>query len=93
MEYTPTSIWKEREPGERANDLHRTVPDELRKRFTGNAWEPLPGSKPVPLMERTGCAWSVSDGSTHLFCNEPTADGPYCPTHKRRAYSQREKAA
>lgn len=39
MEYTPTAIWQELEAGERQNDLHATVPDALRERFVGQAWE------------------------------------------------------
>ena len=48
-----------------------------------NAWLPLPDTTPVPLAERTGCAWpcTAPDGST-LFCNAPTEhERSWCPAH------------
>lgn len=43
----------------------------------------VPGSKPVPLTERQGCCYPTTAGSPHLFCNEATDGGSYCPTHYR----------
>ena len=50
------------------------------KWLRSDVWKPLPNSKPVGLMERTGCAWPLSEG---LFCNEPIIAGrlPYCTEH------------
>jgi hypothetical protein len=46
------------------------------------AWTPLPGSTPVPLDLRTGCAWPVSVDSPWLFCNDPVQEGKsWCPHH------------
>jgi len=45
------------------------------------AWDALPGSTPVGLMQRTGCAWVIGE-RPFLFCNEPL-DGHdhWCPAH------------
>lgn len=57
---------------------------------------PLPGSNPVNLLERTGCAWPVGENPT-LFCNcacverpkrrptDPVTYYPYCATHRQRS--------
>lgn len=59
--------------------------------------EPLEGSKPVPMMEATGCKWPIGHSHPMLYCNEPvftrppTRDMigktlPYCRTHSELAY-------
>jgi hypothetical protein len=50
------------------------------------AFQPLPGSTPVPLAEldRSQCKWPVGDNPT-LFCALPSHTGRYCPTHERRS--------
>lgn len=56
-----------------------TDPTPLRAR----AWQPLPGTTPVPLADRTGCAWPTDspDGRT-LFCNAPLHDKhSWCERH------------
>lgn len=46
------------------------------------AWVALEGSTPVPLDQRTGCAWPLGDGHPFLFCNDPVQDGKsWCATH------------
>lgn len=58
------------------------------------AWEPLPGSTPVTIMDHTnGCRWPIGD--TPLYCNLPCAEKPpktptspithhvYCAVHTR----------
>lgn len=46
------------------------------------AWDALPGSSPVPLADRTGCAWPLGDGHPFLFCNLPTDPGRHwCQAH------------
>lgn len=56
------------------------------------AWEALPGSMPVDLMKRTGCAWPISNGETHLYCNlSKDGKGPYCSEHAALAYRKVEK--
>lgn len=46
------------------------------------AWEPLVGSKPVTLMDRTGCAFPVLNGSKpQRYCNMDTEHGSYCREH------------
>lgn len=47
------------------------------------AWEPLPGTEPVRLMEldRGMCKWPVTVDRPWLFCGAHT-DGIYCATHK-----------
>lgn len=73
-------------PGPRTGDLlpySRTSPKfkpdvaALRSR----AWEPLPGSSPVPVEMRTGCSWPV--GSPVQMCNEPRMSSlhVYCDVH------------
>lgn len=51
------------------------------------AWEPLPGSSPVPLERlQGGCRWPCGD-SPFLFCNETVRQGsPYCGGHHALAY-------
>lgn len=54
------------------------------RRLHGEAWQPLPGTTPVPLAElETGmCKWPVTEGSPFLFCGAATAEGkPYCAHH------------
>jgi GcrA cell cycle regulator len=48
----------------------------------GDAWAPLPGSSPVPLidLEPGMCKWPVSEDRPHLFCGA-AAHGPYCEYH------------
>jgi hypothetical protein len=49
------------------------------------AWNPLPGSNPVPLHElanRGQCRWPLGHNHPFLFCALPTAEGSkYCPSH------------
>lgn len=47
------------------------------------AWEPLPGSVPIPLLDLSQhtCKWQVSE-LPRLFCGIHTVEGrPWCPTH------------
>jgi len=44
-----------------------------------SAFVPLPGSKPVTLMERTGCCWPVGSAEVQLFCD--MNGGEYCRAH------------
>lgn len=51
----------------------------------------LAGSVPVPLADRTGCAWAVGDTRPHLFCNLEIAEGsklPYCREHLNRYHAK-----
>lgn len=43
-------------------------------------------SKPVPLWERTGCAYPVTDEKPHRFCNKPSPPDSYCEFHKKIMY-------
>lgn len=46
-----------------------------------------PDSVPVPLWERTGCAFPVERTTQHLFCDMPvTEPGCYCTFHHQRMY-------
>ena len=58
------------------------------KLFSGPAWEPLPGSSPVPLKLVTGCKWPLGE-SPFTFCNlDVDGEGQvYCATHRRRGRS------
>lgn len=51
----------------------------------GAAWQPLPGSTPVPLMDlKPGqCKWPIGDEKPFLFCGKPCGDGSYCKAHAR----------
>jgi len=54
------------------------------KPLKGAAWGALPGTTPVPLEQRTGCAWPIGDGP-FLFCNAPVKEGrSWCPHHFAR---------
>ena len=44
-----------------------------------------PNAVPVPLMERTGCCYPVTEHKPHLFCNAET-DGSYCEFHRSLMY-------
>lgn len=48
----------------------------------------VPDSKPVPLMERTGCCYPTTGEKPHLYCNEPISKGEYCGTHYRVIYTR-----
>lgn len=48
-----------------------------------------PESRPVPLMERTGCCYPTTDEGPHLFCNVPTNGTDYCEFHRRLMYRAR----
>lgn len=60
--------------------------DELRKTLAkSDLWLPLPGSKPIKLMDakpKEGCRWLVG---YHQYCNEPGY--PFCAVHSRHAYT------
>ena len=65
------------------------------------AFEPLPGSEPVGLLENTGCKWPVGEKPA-MFCNldrhaqdrkrptDPVTYHPYCETHVRLAKARRK---
>jgi hypothetical protein len=69
---------KIREARERQDD-GALVPDS--RLLSSPVWQPLPGTTPVSLEHRTGCAWPVTRASPHLFCNEPKVRGSYCQHH------------
>lgn len=63
-----------------AFDSHVLKPDN--RLLRSRAWEPLFGSKPVTLMDRTGCAFPVLNGSKpQRYCNMDTEHGSYCREH------------
>lgn len=46
-----------------------------------SAWDPLPGSSPVPLEHRAGCSWPLGE-SPFTFCNLPVQEGKsWCEHH------------
>lgn len=46
------------------------------------AWEPLPDTKPVALIDCTGCRWPIDGPDGALFCNgEQVKGGSYCHMH------------
>ena len=56
------------------------------KLLSTEVWNPLPGSKPVPIEHVTGCRWPHGDPKDADFrmCNEPKAvKSSYCHAHKR----------
>lgn len=61
------------------------LPSDLRFIKNKAAWEALPGSKPIPLLELTAhtCRWSVGpDEHPRLFCGLATVKNrPWCETH------------
>lgn len=61
---------------------------EDKKPLSSPAWSPLPGSVPVGLMERTGCAFPCCKDSPYVFCDLPTVPGKaYCEGHMKRMKS------
>lgn len=60
------------------------------KILAGDAWDALPGSRPVPLeAHKTGCRWPIGDPLQPGFglCNEATGGKTYCEAHRARAYT------
>ena len=75
----PKTHVKIREARDRQDD-GALAPDS--RLLSSAVWQPLPGTVPVSLEDRTGCAWPVTDRPPHLFCNEPRKPStPYCPHH------------
>lgn len=59
------------------------------KWLRSDVWKPLPNSKPVGLMEGTGCAWSVGNTLPQQFCNLPTIGRScYCEQHENRYWKK-----
>jgi len=53
------------------------------------AFRPLPGTDPVPLIGRPAftCAWVVEgEGADALCCGQRVGVSSYCPSHRRLAY-------
>jgi hypothetical protein len=53
------------------------------------AFKPLPGSAPIPLIGRPAftCAWVVEgEGAEALCCGERVSVGAYCASHRAIAY-------
>lgn len=48
-------------------------------------WQPLPGSQPAGLLQRTGCAFPVQVDGRTLFCNcaVKPGTGAYCEPHAK----------
>lgn len=65
-------------------------PRDTSKLFSGPTWEPLPGSNPVLLELRKGCAWPLGE-SPFTFCNlDVDGEGQvYCVTHRKIGCVQR----
>jgi hypothetical protein len=51
-----------------------------------------PDSKPVSLMERTGCCYPTTKDGPHLFCNAPINGPDYCEFHLNIMYPRRRAA-
>jgi GcrA cell cycle regulator len=53
----------------------------------GPAWDPLPGTTPVAMMdlEPGMCKWPIRDGKPYLFCGCPS-NAQYCEYHSTVAY-------
>lgn len=53
------------------------------------AFKPLPGTEPIPLIGRPAftCAWVVEgEGAEALCCGQRVSVGAYCPSHRALAY-------
>lgn len=69
--------------------MEQTFADKLIDVVALDAFEPLPGSSPVPIVDnKAGCRWPLSDGggvmdiATH-YCDLKRSPGSsYCPTHR-----------
>lgn len=72
-------------PKSRHFSLKRTSPKE-RKPPMHLRVVSVPESKPVPLMERTGCCFPTTSDRPHLFCDLPLGRGAYCQTHYKVMY-------
>ena len=51
-----------------------------------------PDSKPVGLIERTGCCYPTTKEGPHLFCNANTNGSDYCEFHLQVMYPRRRAA-
>lgn len=70
----------------------KSAPVYPRPSTLGEAFAPLSGIKPVPLVARHGCAWPIHPSGdplrekTSLYCNARKADGSaYCAAHREMA--------
>lgn len=94
LDYTPRMGGATRGDDRKINDKKRAQIMQARSRTTDGAltpdsrllsspvWTPLPGTTPVDLEHRKGCAWPVTKSPPHLFCNaEPMPGKPYCDHH------------
>lgn len=62
------------------------IPDTLPPVDRAAAFEPLPGTTPIPFADNTGCKWPVDgrDGKGLLCCGTDRPAGkPYCEEHRR----------
>ena len=53
------------------------------------AFKPLPGTEPIPLIGRPAftCAWVVEgEGADALCCGQRVSAGAYCASHRALAY-------
>lgn len=75
-------------PKQKHFSLKRTTPRE-RKPPMFLRVVPAPDSKPVPLVDRTGCCYPTTPHGPHLFCNEPTQGRDYCEFHHNVMYKRR----
>lgn len=81
-------------PGGRAALLREMAanPPAMIAADRASAFEPLPGTMPVPLVANTGCKWPVDGlhGKGLLCCGEPyETTGPYCRHHRILAAAPR----
>lgn len=75
-------------PKQKHFSLKRTTPRE-RKPPMFLRVVTAPDSKPVPLVDRTGCCYPTTPHGPHLFCNEPTQGRDYCEFHHSVMYKRR----
>ena len=68
----------------RAGSVPSALPSDSRY-LRSEAWQALPGSTPVTLDKRSGCAWPIGAPSPQHFCNEAkTGKTAYCEAHLKR---------
>ncbi|MAY30430.1 MAG: hypothetical protein CL627_14670 [Aurantimonas sp.] len=69
--------------------MEQALSDRLIDVVALDAFEPLLGSPPVPIVEnKAGCRWPLSEGGTVMdmathYCDlERSPGSSYCPTHR-----------
>ena len=73
----------------KAKLLPESLPGDMR-RLRGEAWKPLDGAGPVPLiaLDKGMCKWPVTEDAPFLFCGHAAGEHSYCEIHQALAFGR-----